>query len=225
MKKYNLLALIISFIITTGLLLWMLILVSNTHIIDKEGVGLGNFKNFQEIILAPDTDLSQEIFSTQNELTKLTIALKSTKPSTLSLELQKENHVVRQRSINIPQLNHVQFIEWLFDPIIDSQNKKYLLNIKTGAQITLFTVEPERYDGGNLYINGSINDPERIIIDWEYFSANPIKTLINRITYAKPGIFNHSATFIILFILFGILTTIILWGFINLLLVNNKNKK
>jgi hypothetical protein len=215
MKKYNLLALIISFIITTGLLLWMLILVSNTHIIDKEGVGLDNFKNFQEIILAPDTDLSQEIFSTQNELTKLTISLKSTKPSTLSLELQKENHVVRQHSINIPQLSHVQFIEWLFDPITDSRDKKYLLNIKTGTQITLFTVEPERYDGGNLYINGPINDQERVIIDWEYFAAHPINTLINRITYTKPSIFNKTPTIVLLLTLFWIMNFIMLYQIIK----------
>lgn len=221
MKKYNLLTLVISFIITAGLLFWMLILVSNTHIIDKEGVGLGNFKNFQEIILTPDTDLSQEIFSTQNELTKLTISLKSTKPSTLSLELQKENHMVRQHSIDIPELSHVQFIEWLFDPITDSKDKKYLLNIKTDGQITLFTVGPERYDGGNLYINSSINNQERVIIDWEYFAAHPINTLLQRLTYTKPGIFNKIPTIILLLVLFWIMIFIMLYKLIKFFISTN----
>ncbi|XOU94205.1 MAG: hypothetical protein ACNFW9_05165 [Candidatus Kerfeldbacteria bacterium] len=227
-KSKSFIFLIISILILILILGYLFIIINNNNYFSKEGVVLGNYKEIEEIKFPPNStiEIKQEIYSRLDNLGKIIISLRTNKLIILDLKLKNksDNQIIRQKSISTKLTNGgIEILEWIIDPISNSNNKDYILLISTlsSSDLIFYTVEPERYDGGSLIINNKINDDSRIIVDWEYYTANPLQIIYHYLPFYKPEIFNNAATYIILTILFFTLQTLITWEILNIFL--NKN--
>lgn len=196
-----------------------LIQINRHHYIDTEGVGLGNYKKTSQLDVpaGSSTTITEEITSREAGLSKISIPLLISKSTTLVLSLidQRTGQVIRQQqfTISADPKQSSQLINWQFSPMSESADKSYELKINTPSNETFsfLTVTPERFDGGKLTVNGNSIEESRIIIDWQYYSSHPLSTVLDRLRYNKPGIFNHRSTYVILFCCLVILYGALCW--------------
>jgi len=218
-------------LIPLGLLLaigWLLIsFYGNISYIDREGAFLIGLKGTNMLTYPPNDiiEIGQEVISSQNRLARIIFPIRTQQPLTLSLSLQDSSteNIIRQTTISVTDSHE---IVWEFNPIENSKEKLYrfLLKTKTGdSTLSFYTIPPERYDGGTLYTSGIKKNEARIVLDWQYYTDQPFTTLIKRLIYAKPGVFNHQITFIIILLIFGLLQFIIIWWLTVIFLFPHKN--
>ena len=191
-------------------------------------MALGNYKKIEEIEFPANStiDIEQEIYSRLDNLGKITIALRADDITTLKLVLKDSpnNNIIRQTSLTTQLTNgNIELLEWEFKPIINSHDTNYIIQISflSNSELIIYAVTPDRYDGGDLYIDNNKNEDLRLIVDWKYYSSNPIKNIYSRLPFFKPWVFNYSITYIILTILLFIVQTLLVWGFLNLFFNSN----
>lgn len=230
-KKLYYITIIISLLLIVGIN--VLIVSHFTHLkyIDAQGVVLGNFRQYETITLPADQPftIKQAFVSTGDNLSKFTLTTKYSSQTNLHYSLQEQGGVnVRQGSVSLPLPEpHIQYIDWAFEPIENSQNKNYLLIISGQpgeGGINLFTVEPNRSDAANFILNGEEQLNSRLILDWRYFASHPINTMLNRLGYAKPGMFNHQISFIIIIVILEAFAFLLLWTLLVHFTITNKKQ-
>jgi len=203
-----------AFLITTIIFLTILGVVwyLNYQIkyIDREGVYLHNYRDMGNLKIeaGQNFDITQQILPSRNDLAYIFVTLKITEPINIDFKItDSDNNLVREKTMNINEvLGYIQFITWEFEPINDSGNQAYLFSLAGRTEdnsLTFYTVSPDKYDGGQLTINGLANTKERIIVDWQYPASHLWQNIITRLVYAKPGIFNHQSAFLVLIIIFA----------------------
>lgn len=222
--------LLIAVIISILILGYLYIFFNSIHYSNKEGVSLGNYKRIEEINFSKNStiDIKQEIYSRLDNFGKIAISLQATDITTLNVLLKDKpsGNIVRQTNLSTQLTDgNIEILEWTFEPITDSHDTNYIIQISflSNSDLIFYAVTPDRYDGGDLYINNKKNEDLRLIIDWEYYSSNPIRNIYSRLPFFKPGLFNYSITYVILTIMFFILQTLLVWRFLNLFF-NSKNE-
>jgi hypothetical protein len=176
--------------------------------IDTEGAGLSGYRGAElyEIKANSVYSVEQQIITSQSRLAKISIPIESPQPGSVHVALKNDakQAVIGEATLPIPSGQVAAPVIWTFSPLSDPAGKKYWLEIsgQTGTEpIKFLAIDPARYDGGDLYINGQQQKDRRIIVDWQYFTPNAWSTLIDRLTYAKPGIWGSRGVLISLIVL------------------------
>ena len=228
-KSKSFIYLLTSILVSILMLCYLFIITNNTNYYSKEGVVLGNYKQIEELKFPANSslDIEQEISSLLNDIGKITLTLNTNTKTFFYLKLinKQTNEIIRQESLVTQHPgNNIELLEWEFKPISNSENKDYLLQINSliDSDIIFYTVEPDRYDGGNLIIDETTNNDSRLIIDWEYYTSNPVQKIYHYLPFFKPWIFNHSITYIILTILLFIFQTLLIWQVLKIFYKKNE---
>ncbi len=195
----------ISFILTGAGIALIAKQYSNTQYIDQEGASVIYFRDPEFINIAANQQFifRQEIKASQNNLGKTILYIKNQNPINLTVSIfdSELQSPLRSDKISTRITGSATVLEWVFEPIADSAHKTYIYQIQgtTGEHVLSFhTIGPDRYDGGRLTLNGQTDDAHRLVLDWQYSTSNAWQVLMRRLTYAKPGIFNHAGTWQVL---------------------------
>ncbi|MFA5052139.1 MAG: hypothetical protein WC544_03720 [Patescibacteria group bacterium] len=208
MKKL-ILSIVISLIISGGAVAAVSQYFSDIHYIDKEGAAVIYFNNPNYLALPENEPFTfeQEIIASQNNLSKITLFVKNTGALALSATLYGPSSAMplREDNISTSQTGPTTPIDWIFEPLTDSSGQTYTIRIQGIAGpdgLSFPTIEPARYDGGLFLWNGKTVETERLSIDWQYYTPNAWQSLLHRLIFAKPGIFNYVQTWEILISVF-----------------------
>ncbi|MFH1206992.1 MAG: hypothetical protein V1668_00090 [Patescibacteria group bacterium] len=211
--KRIVIASIITLVVATAMAIIGFSTFYGQHYIDVEGAGLSGYRGTELYSIQPnsDYDIKQLLVASQPRLARITIPIESQKNSRIRLTLTAETGqaILRETTLPIPQATVAVPITWTFAPLDDSTGKNYWLEMSghTGETVQKFlTIDPARYDGGELLINGGPQTGQRLVVDWQYYTPHFWRTAIERLAYAKPGIWGHQTTIIILIVILYICT-------------------
>ncbi|MFA6553094.1 MAG: hypothetical protein WCT27_01575 [Patescibacteria group bacterium] len=185
---------------------WLILYtIGNKHYIDREGTAVIWKKDAELITFEPGQplDIRQYITSTQDHLSQLILYVKTTQEISLVCEIldAASGAVVRDgKTVTVP-IGSVVPATWTFDPVNGSKNGRYIAHITGQAgseRFSVFTAEPNRFDGGALLIDNTPQETIRLVLDWRHYVQRPWHALVQRLTYAKPGPGNHQAMMLLL---------------------------
>lgn len=172
-------------------------------------------------IWTPDTRIEQTFIASQNNLSRLEVAFDSYQPwdspylifRLFEIQTTENPHTLTYRFItqNMTEVRSTQVNGWLlsihtfnsfsFEPIPDSLHKRYLFSIqspgvKHGGTSILLASPNERYESGNLFIDGEKQDGD---LAFRVLYQQPKKDLIpqtaSRIVLYKPLPFSRPVAF------------------------------
>ncbi|MFA6098193.1 MAG: hypothetical protein WCV50_01870 [Patescibacteria group bacterium] len=194
---------------------------------DTQGSNLISLKYSYELTIKANNRLiaEQNIYSTNNDLAIIKIPIKSSEKISLNLKLSdsKEKTVLREKTANFnPANNQAGYITWKFEPLGDSQGKTYSFQIQKDSWPTdasLLAVPSKNSDSGQLLVNGIADTDYRLALDWRYYAPSSLSVLVNRLTYAKSGIFYSKSFLPVIFIIFLLLTVCLLWLLVKYLFI------
>lgn len=208
-KKTVLISTIVAVTWLIGITWLILATLGNKNYIDREGTAVIWKKDADVITFEPNQtlDLRQYVTATQPDLARLILYVKTPSDIDLTCELLDPDSgtVIRTGQTITVRPGSVMPATWAFDPIADSTGGHYIAHItgRVGTEpFSIFTVQPNRFDGGTLIIDAQPVDNLRLVLDWEYYETNPLQTLFHRLTYAKPGLLGMTVIVYILAILF-----------------------
>ncbi len=174
-------------------------------------------KNLEIGLWTPDTTIEQTFIASRNHLARLDVAFDSYHPwnspyllvRLFEIHTRKDPHELTYHSMtqNMTEVRSMRVNGWLltihafnrfsFDPIPDSQEKRYLLSIqspelKYGGSSILLASPEERYENGNLFVDGERQDGDlsfRAL--YEMPRTHILHDAVERLTRYKPFPFSH----------------------------------
>ena len=206
------------------------------------GVRIGSQENQDDIrfeigIWTSETRIEQTFIASQNQLCRLDFAVKTyhpwsnpyldcrlfeiqtgENPAQLSYEILARNvKEVRHKRLNGWLISGHMFNSFVFDPIADSRNKRYLFSIQApglknnGGSILLASSE-KRYESGNLFVNGQKQDRD---LGFRALYAQPkimlIQKSVARLALQKPFPFSKPVAYYVLFGMYLIMLIVLFW--------------
>ncbi|MDP2685180.1 MAG: hypothetical protein Q8P20_09175 [bacterium] len=224
LQKKNNLSIIVSIFLVLAILISCLVFFLTNHNYDEQGANIKNFDSVSIIIsTTPINIIEQKFQSKNNNLDKIYFYVNNKNTNNnleLSLVNNLTNEVMEVTDKKIQKSDITQLIIWDFDNNQNSKNIEYSLiiipSINDGFE--LISTPNDRYEEGELFINGEKNDDSILAFSFDYFSNNLFPILYNRLSIYKPGIFNTPASFIILFSLILIMVFYTTYLIINTIL-------
>jgi hypothetical protein len=212
----------ISLVILGGLIIGIILL-------QGYGVTIGHDENQDDIrlevgIWTSDTKIEQTFIASQNNLCRIDFFVDSyhpwdnpyldcylfemttaENPDKLTYDFINKNiKEIRYKRINGWLISGHMFNSFAFDPIADSQNKRYFLSIqspglKKGGTSILLASPRDRYEWGNLFVNGERKTGD---LAFRILYLQPrlqvIQQSVERLTLQKPFPFSQPATYYVL---------------------------
>ena len=217
-------------------------LIVGTGFLLGNGVIIGRQENQNDInlelgIWTSDTTFEQTFVASRDNLCRIDFAVDSYHPwdsPYLDLRLfevdttenphhlryeviQKNSKQVRYKRVNGWFISGHMFNSFSFAPIADSKDKRYLLTIqspglKHGGTSILLASPGERYEEGNLFINGEKQEGD---LAFRALYKQPRLELIQqsfaRLALQKPFPFSKPAAFYVVFLVYMVLLAGGLW--------------
>ncbi|MBI5037454.1 MAG: hypothetical protein HZC01_01995 [Candidatus Kerfeldbacteria bacterium] len=214
LPKQHRLPILLTVVLASAVGAVVLIFVISTRYYDTEGNPVFTYAHAQSITFDPGVPavLEQAFIASQPDLARIQFTVINERLShdiRASVRSYGERERLLEQVVTISPEPGPQTITLTLPPVAHSKDAQFILSIDQANAdgLTWLALPHDWYPDGRLLINGEAY-ASNLVFSFDYYEPNPLVLLMKRLPIYKPGIWHHTASFVLAY---GVFISIVLW--------------